>query len=227
MIRRKKEDNHTQSSMSPSASHQSRRPGKVPILLTAAVCSVAVIYTSFFMSTFDSIDTGDKGLTPKPKGNRSSTSSLRKYAPATDKTYKPKKTKSGGSVSCSAFDHGDTSPTPGIQSMFNCNSEEGTCKWHYPAKFFDGTCGIGKDYVGEIKTLKEMHENRTLWLDGPPIVIPWVSLNPGVKFDQFRKEPYPVHNLSMTHVHKTGGVSSFLHTHVFCSECCHDMDELE
>jgi hypothetical protein len=126
---------------------------------------------------------------------------------ADDQTY----TDVDPEIDCHNFDHGDTSPTPGVESIFNCNSEHGKCKWHYPAKFFDETCGVGKNFVDHIRTLKELHKNRTLWLSGPPIVLPWVSMTPRLDSNpsahKFRQEPYPVHNISMTHVHKTGGTS--------------------
>jgi len=50
----------------------------------------------------------------------------------------------------------------------------------------------------------------TLWKRGPPIVLPWVSLHPGIKPNgkhPGRTLPLPLHNLSMVHVHKTGGTS--------------------
>ena len=45
---------------------------------------------------------------------------------ADDKTY----TDVDPEIDCYSFDHGDTSPTPGVESLFNCNSEKGKCKWH-------------------------------------------------------------------------------------------------
>lgn len=56
----------------------------------------------------------------------------------------------------------------------------------------------------EIQRLK-----NALWKGGPPIVLPWVSLHPGIKpiGSPGRTIPLPLHNLSMVHVHKTGGTS--------------------
>ena len=110
-------------------------------------------------------------------------------------------------IDCKSFDHGDTSPEEGLDSIFNCNSEFARCKYHYPAKFFDPDCGIGKAYVDEVEVLKQLHAERKLWLNGPPIVIPWASITPKATTSKFHPEPFPTHNISMTHVHKTGGTS--------------------
>ncbi len=204
MVRRRK-DNPTKTTMQTPTNSNRRRQGKFPILILV-VCSVVILYCTMFLTTFDSI--GSKQLRSKQQKTQNNTEAASTkgstLTAASDKTYVSKVTSAN---ECKTFDHGDTSPTPNIKSLFNCNSEEGKCKWHYPAKFFDPFCGIGKDFVEEVQLLQTMHKNRTLWLDGPPIVIPWLALDPGVTAHTYRKEPYPVHNLSMTHVHKTGGVS--------------------
>lgn len=126
-----------------------------------------------------------------------------KFALMKDKTYSDIDPDSD----CSSFDHGDTSPSKDVKSLFNCNSKESKCKWHFPAKFFDKTCGIGKEFFDGIEIIKDLHEKNELWLNGPPIVIPWAAITPACTAHKFRKEPFPTHNLSMTHVHKTGGTS--------------------
>ena len=109
---------------------------------------------------------------------------------------------------CANFDYGDTTPAANVTSIFNCGSEEGRCYWHFPAKFFNEKCGIGKDFQSELEHMEDLHKQRKLWQSGPPIVIPWISINPTLDPGKFRNgEPFPTHNLSMTHVHKTGGTS--------------------
>ena len=39
-----------------------------------------------------------------------------------------KDTQTGAKTDCKSFDHGDTSPEAGVDSIFNCNSEYGKCK---------------------------------------------------------------------------------------------------
>lgn len=80
--------------------------------------------------------------------------------------------------------------------------------WYFPAKFLDETCGVGKEFVPELNHMKELYDSRKLWLRGPPIVIPWASIKPeNMRKNQYREGEWPRHNLSMTHVHKTGGTS--------------------
>jgi len=61
-----------------------------------------------------------------------------------------------------------------------------------------------------IEYMESQRIKRDLWKGGPPIVLPWVSLHPGIKPNgkpPGRTIPLPTHNLSMVHVHKTGGTS--------------------
>lgn len=41
----------------------------------------------------------------------------------------------------------------------------------------------------------------------PPIIMPSVSLDPSTPTGRTRKDPFPRHNLTLAHVHKTGGTS--------------------
>ena len=111
-------------------------------------------------------------------------------------------------VDCNKFDHGDFSSLEGVDSMFNCGSESGQCNWFFPAKFFH-ECGLGSKYMSHIAEMKRQYDAQELWLSGPPIVLPNCNIVP----ERMRKNPYKPdqnwtrHNLSMTHVHKTGGTS--------------------
>ena len=95
-------------------------------------------------------------------------------------------------------------------SIFNCGSTTGRCVWYYPAKFFHPTCGYGKEYIHYLSYMEEQRKAKNLWSGGmPPIVLPWASLSPELK-PTFRTHPFPRHNISMIHVHKTGGTSMVL-----------------
>jgi len=91
-----------------------------------------------------------------------------------------------------------------IQTIFNCHSTYGKCKYHRPAHFFH-SCGIGHSFA---PILNEMEEERTtgrLWRDMPPISVPYVQLQSNMQMKSGRH--FETHNLSMIHVHKCGGTS--------------------
>lgn len=112
------------------------------------------------------------------------------------------------SGSCSDFDHGDISHLGNLTSIFNCGSESGTCQWYYPAKFLDSSCGVGKEFASQLDYMTELYNSRELWLSGPPIVLPSASIVPEtMRPNPYKDGPWSRHNLSMTHVHKTGGTS--------------------
>jgi hypothetical protein len=110
---------------------------------------------------------------------------------------------------CKKFDYGDQTPAQNVSSIFNCGSEESTCQYWYPAKFFDKKCGIGKEFNSQLKYMNDLFESKELWLSGPPIVLPWASIIPSkMRASSARTGlPWQRHNLSMIHVHKTGGSS--------------------
>lgn len=110
---------------------------------------------------------------------------------------------------CKNFDYGDQTPALNVTSIFNCGSIESTCRYWYPAKFFDRNCGIGREFNQQLKYMDDLFESKELWLSGPPIVLPWVSIDPSkMKESAARKGlPWQKHNLSFSHVHKTGGSS--------------------
>lgn len=225
MIRRRRDTSPRSNMNNQDTSTGRRRTGRLPVFIASFLTlSIIVLFSVFFMSTLDVTKSGGRGSEIKEKASagfnsddenhdesgrvdsRTKSSRLPKkrlFTPAKDRTY----TNAAEGSDCESFDHGDTSPTPGVKSMFNCNSKEGECKWHYPARFFDESCGIGKDYMEHIDVIKDLHAKNALWLSGPPIVIPWAAITPQLDLHKFRKEPFPTHNLSMTHVHKTGGTS--------------------
>ncbi len=200
MITRRRKDTTTGLlEMDCNSTPSRRKPTKLPVVLGISF-SVAVVMFVAYMNKMIGTDLPSQD----PVDNEFFRGKSKQMGVvANDKTY----SNSDPNSDCSKFDHGDTTPAKDVKSLFNCNSEEGKCKWHFPAKFFDKTCGIGKDFVDEIEVLKDLHGKQELWLNGPPIVIPWAAITPSVTAHQFRKEPYPTHNLSMTHVHKTGGTS--------------------
>ncbi|GFH60354.1 hypothetical protein CTEN210_16830 [Chaetoceros tenuissimus] len=109
---------------------------------------------------------------------------------------------------CESFDYGETKPIDeNVKSIFNCGSQYGTCQWFYPAKFFDETCGVGREFLGDLNRMKELYESGTLWKGGPPIVLPNARITPEGMFQNNFKNPWDRHNIAMIHVHKTAGTS--------------------
>jgi len=112
-----------------------------------------------------------------------------------------------GSKSCKNFDHGSIKPASNVSSIFNCGSSKGKCTWFYPAKFFNPNCGVGKKYTNLVNEMEQRRINHSLWKLMPPILMPAVSLNPGIDLNVTRTTLFPRHNLTFAHVHKTGGTS--------------------
>jgi len=109
---------------------------------------------------------------------------------------------------CESFVYGDITPQPNVTSIFNCGSNDGKCKWFYPAKFLDGDCGLGREFNHNLQHMDDLRQKGELWKRGPPIVLPWVSLTPEVNYKlNGRTEPFPTQNLTFVHIHKTGGTS--------------------
>lgn len=109
---------------------------------------------------------------------------------------------------CVGFDAGDISPTVNVTSIFNCGSTKGMCRWYYPARFFHKECGVGRKYSHLLDMMEEMRLNKTLWAKMPLIILPTASMHPEMKKGhRHDDDPFPRHNLSMTHIHKTAGTS--------------------
>lgn len=131
----------------------------------------------------------------------------RDFNPNITRTFKTQ-----SSDDCLQFDHGNISHhhLPNVTSVFNCNSSSGKCKWFYPAKFFDVSCGIGKKHSSVLEYMERQRINKSLWVNSPPIILQRVSLHPGIKPNgkpPARTTSLPTHNLTMLRVHKAGSSS--------------------
>jgi Sulfotransferase family. len=173
---------------------------------------IVALYTAFELNVLD-----DR-ISQDTTGDQSSLApALQRKGTPTPNDADEENTSQSGQISvdlssnvsdCDDFDHGDVSSLDNVTSIFNCGSESGTCSWYHPARFLDKYCGIGKEFFSDVEYMKELYDSRQLWLSGPPIVIPWASIKPeNMKPNPYRPGPWPHHNLSMTHVHKTGGTS--------------------
>jgi len=67
--------------------------------------------------------------------------------------------------------------TSSIQSMFNCDREDSSCKYYYPANFFDKECGLGQEFAFHIGDAQAMKENGTLWNFMPSVGFPTITMN--------------------------------------------------
>ena len=184
---------------------RSRRSGAY--FVTIAVVNLLVaFYTSLQISTLDDsnstinpVEVELKSLQDEPQNAQENT------ATANNNEIIPKSVES----SCSSIDHGDVRPMDvNVSSIFNCGSKSGSCHWYFPAKFLDASCGIGKEFQLELNHMKNLYESKSLWIGGPPIILPSVRIEPQhMRANQFKEGPWSKHNLSMVHVHKTGGTS--------------------
>jgi len=109
---------------------------------------------------------------------------------------------------CTSFDYGNISPTNNVTSIFNCGSRKGMCRWYFPARFFHEECGVGRKYSYLLHSMEQMRKNKTLWEKMPLIILPTASMHPNMrKGYRYDDDPFPRHNISMTHIHKTAGTS--------------------
>jgi len=185
---------------------RSRRLGAYFVII--AVVSLAIAFSiSLQISTLDnsnntiinSVELEVKSVHDEPQNAQEdvATAANNEIIPKSDET------------SCSTFDHGNVSPLDeNVSSIFNCGSNSGSCHWYFPAKFLDASCGIGKEFQPELKHMKNLYDSKSLWIGGPPIILPSVRIEPQLmRVNQFKEGPWSNHNLSMVHVHKTGGTS--------------------
>lgn len=68
-------------------------------------------------------------------------------------------------------------PQSNVRSMFNCDLPKATCKYYYPANFFDADCGIGRAHVHHATDAEAKNKNSTLWLSQPYIGFPTLTMN--------------------------------------------------
>jgi len=68
-------------------------------------------------------------------------------------------------------------PSSNVQSMFNCDMPDATCRYYFPNNFFDEKCGIGKAYVKHIADAEAMRKNFTLWRDMPSVGFPTLTMD--------------------------------------------------
>ena len=67
--------------------------------------------------------------------------------------------------------------TSTIQSMFNCDLPHATCRYYFPANFFDEGCGIGGAFAYHITDAESMRVNETLWNNMPSVGFPTITMD--------------------------------------------------
>lgn len=166
-----------------------------------SIVVIVAFYTQLSVKVLEKVTSNQHG------DNHMTSNGAYKQEITADRTYlKPKGTALRG---CKSFDYGDQTPALNVTSIFNCGSEGSTCRYWYPAKFFDKKCGVGREFHSQLMHMNDLFESKELWLSGPPIVLPWASIIPSkMKVPPVRQGlSWQRHNLSFTHVHKTGGSS--------------------
>lgn len=68
------------------------------------------------------------------------------------------------------------------KSIFNCNRTNAhatnpLCRYHYPARFFDEECGIGRRFSYLVRDAEAKRLNGTLWENMPRIGYPTLTIN--------------------------------------------------
>lgn len=140
--------------------------------------------------------------------DNNSQASNQQLEPASTPSNTTTVTNTAQTSTCNGFEHGDNTPLSDVTSIFNCGSSSGKCHWFFPSKFLDTSCGIGKEFTSQLNRMKELFDSNELWTGGPPIVLPSASIVPeNMVVNPFRDGPWPKHNISMIHVHKTAGTS--------------------
>lgn len=82
------------------------------------------------------------------------------------------------------FDKDETYLSSDANSIFNCNRTGGDdaippplCNYHYPARFFDEDCGIGRNFSRMVRDAEAKRLNDTLWLNMPHMGYPTLTIN--------------------------------------------------
>ncbi len=83
-------------------------------------------------------------------------------------------------------------PTSSVNSFANCDLPNATCKYFYPANFFDEDCGVGKNYSHFIAEMEEKRLNATLWTFMPKVGFPTLSMRESCLTSEGKH--YVVHN---------------------------------
>lgn len=170
----------------PVAEHLSPHTSPSPWRAFVLLFSLALLVTVRTNITPPSVT----GKVPSPRPRANATATL------------PRQRRAG----CDAFDHGDGAPASAAASPFNCGAAGGACAWYHPARFLDRACGVGRDYHPLLEEAERRRRENRLWGGMVPILLPSVSLSPDVQRTA-GSTPFPRHNLTLIHVHKTGGTS--------------------
>ena len=96
------------------------------------------------------------------------------------------------------------SSDPSRDSIFNCHSSHGKCKYFRPSHFFS-SCGKGKEMKKSLEQMKHMHRDGSLWSGMPPIIMPYLRLDTRMQMKSGKF--FDRCNLSLIHVHKCAGTS--------------------
>eukprot|EP00550_Attheya_septentrionalis_P007595 CAMPEP_0198297392 /NCGR_PEP_ID=MMETSP1449-20131203/36789_1 /TAXON_ID=420275 /ORGANISM="Attheya septentrionalis, Strain CCMP2084" /LENGTH=412 /DNA_ID=CAMNT_0043998311 /DNA_START=210 /DNA_END=1445 /DNA_ORIENTATION=- len=120
-------------------------------------------------------------------------------------------TKRKKKVSCKTFDDGlvrKGPPSSTVESIFNCDLASSPCRYYYPARFLDPTCGEGRTYNKFVTECMDFKNNGTLWLNMPSIGFPTFKFESTLKTpDSMNGTSFLDETISFVHVHKAGGTT--------------------
>lgn len=103
----------------------------------------------------------------------------------------------------------DQVPVTMEDSIFNCHSHNGKCKYFRPSHFFHHKCGLGYKYFHLLQEMDSLREKKLLWPMQPPIPLCYLSLTPDMMYLSDTTTTSPKHQINLTfiHIHKNGGSS--------------------
>jgi len=67
--------------------------------------------------------------------------------------------------------------TSTVQSMFNCDLPNATCRYYFPVNFFEDGCGIGREFAHHITEAEAMRRDQTLWNNMPSVGFPTLTMD--------------------------------------------------
>jgi len=128
------------------------------------------------------------------------------------------------SASMTAFGSSETNRSsstitnPTTTSIFDCERENGKCRYFYPSHFFtdpnvinsDTKHGKGSKFYYILEEMESLLQQRKLWIAMPYTGL-WTMSFDQDQINPLTSQPFPQQNVTFLHVHKTGGTTIVKH----------------